>query len=121
MTRRRPSYQTRTPRPRRVAEPTISTTMRLRRSVRESLEAVLPVVPHALELLAGQTGAHPTGHAGEGRGSAEEPDEGVVHQWLTGHAMREWVDVRAVKVTGSPPCRVGNRMTIVPGGQARRR
>ena len=39
MTRRRPSYQTRTPRPRRVAEPTISTTMRLRRSVRESLEA----------------------------------------------------------------------------------
>ncbi|HEX9718022.1 MAG TPA: XdhC/CoxI family protein [Actinomycetota bacterium] len=31
--------------------------------------------------------------------------------------MHEWVDVRAVKVTGSPPCRVGNRMTIVPGGQ----
>jgi len=85
--------------------------------VRESLEAVLPVVPHALELLAGQTGVHPTGHAGEVRGSAEEPDEGVIQQWLTRHAMREWVDVRAVKVTGSPPCRVGNRMTIVPGGQ----
>jgi molybdopterin adenylyltransferase len=31
--------------------------------VRESLEAVLPVVPHALELLAGSTGPHPTGHA----------------------------------------------------------
>jgi len=40
MTRRRPSYQTRTPRPRRVAEPTLSTTMRLRQSVRESLEAL---------------------------------------------------------------------------------
>lgn len=27
--------------------------------VRESLEAVLPVIPHALELLAGRTGSHP--------------------------------------------------------------
>ena len=33
------------------------------KGVRESLEAVLPVVPHAVELLAGATGAHPTGHA----------------------------------------------------------
>ena len=40
MARRRPSYRTRTPRPRRVAEPTLSTTMRLRQSVRESLEAL---------------------------------------------------------------------------------
>ena len=31
--------------------------------VRESLEAVVPVVPHALELLAGRTGEHATGHA----------------------------------------------------------
>ena len=31
--------------------------------VRESLEAVMPVVPHAVDLLAGSTGAHPTGHA----------------------------------------------------------
>lgn len=86
--------------------------------VRESLEAVLPVVPHALELLTGEIGAHSTGHAGEGRGRGDEPDERVIHQWLTRHAMHEWVDVRAVKVTGSPPCRVGNRMRIVPGGQA---
>lgn len=40
MTRRRPSYKPRAPRPRRVAEPTLSTTMRLRQSVRESLEAL---------------------------------------------------------------------------------
>ena len=33
------------------------------RGVRESLDAVLPVVPHAVGLLAGGTGAHPTGHA----------------------------------------------------------
>src|SRR5512134_1510580 len=31
--------------------------------VREGLEAALPVLPHAVELLRGQTGRHPTGHA----------------------------------------------------------
>jgi molybdopterin adenylyltransferase len=71
--------------------------------VRESLEAVLPVLPHALELLAGATGAHPTGHA-EPRAKPGEVED------------RSWVEARAVKVIGSPPCRVGNRMSIVPGG-----
>jgi xanthine/CO dehydrogenase XdhC/CoxF family maturation factor len=71
--------------------------------VRESLEAVLPVLPHALQLLAGATGAHPTGHAEPGAGLGE-------------HGERSWVEARAVKVIGSPPCRVGNRMSIVPDG-----
>ena len=31
--------------------------------VREGLDAVRAVVPHAVQLLAGATGAHPTGHA----------------------------------------------------------
>ena len=35
------------------------------KGVRESLAAVLPVVPHAVELLGGSTGAHPTGHREE--------------------------------------------------------
>src|SRR5438093_632105 len=74
--------------------------------VRESLEAVLPVLPHALELLAGATGEHPTGHAE----AQAEPDE---------EGDRPWVEARAVKVIGSPPCRVGNRMAIVPGGPVR--
>lgn len=69
--------------------------------VRESLEAVLSVVPHALELLAGATGPHPTGHA--------EP----AHKQ---DADRVWVEARAVKLIGSPPCRIGNRLTVVPGG-----
>jgi len=77
------------------------------RGVRESLEAVLPVVDHALELLAGQTGAHPTGHvertAAEGDGSPFAP----------------WVGATAVRVHGSPPCSVGSSMVIVPGGEVR--
>jgi molybdopterin adenylyltransferase len=69
--------------------------------VRESLEAVLPVVPHAIELLAGRTGEHPTGH--DARTSRD--------------GDRVWVHVRAVEVEGKPPCKVGNRMRIVPGGE----
>jgi molybdopterin adenylyltransferase len=69
--------------------------------VRESLEAVLPVVPHAIELLGGRTGEHPTGHADHDAHDDE----------------RAWVDVRAVEVEGAPPCEVGNSMRIVPGGE----
>jgi molybdopterin adenylyltransferase len=79
--------------------------------VRESLTAVLPVVPHAVELLGGATGAHPS----------------VPHQHATpSTAMAATmgdrtprVDVKAVRVVGSPPCTVGNAMTIVPGGEIR--
>jgi molybdenum cofactor synthesis domain-containing protein len=75
--------------------------------VRESLEAALDVVPHALELLSGRTGAHPTGHVTP---PATQEDvagpEGLVR-------------AVAVKVHGSPPCRLGNRMEIVPGGPVR--
>jgi molybdopterin adenylyltransferase len=74
--------------------------------VRESLSSVLPVIPHALELLAGTTGAHPTGHASDGRSGPVE-----------GGGDGSWVDAKAVKVTGSPPCAVGSSMRIVPGGE----
>jgi molybdenum cofactor synthesis domain-containing protein len=68
--------------------------------VRESLEAILPVLPHAVGLLAGVTGAHPTGH------EAASPSNGAV-------------EVKAVKiVSGTPPCRVGTSMSIVPDGPA---
>jgi molybdopterin adenylyltransferase len=70
--------------------------------VREGLEALLPVVPHAIELLAGAVGEHPTGH-----------EEAHHH----GGVGTSWVEAKAVKVHGSPPCRVGNAMRIVPDGQ----
>jgi len=76
------------------------------KGVRESLDAVLPVLPHAIELLGGVTGAHPTGH-----GEVHDP---------AGHGETpagDRVEVRAIKVVeGDPPCRVGMHMTIEPGG-----
>ena len=38
------------------------------KGVREGLEAILRVVPHAVELLAGATGEHPTGYRSEDEG-----------------------------------------------------
>jgi len=73
--------------------------------VRESLGALLPVLPHAVELLGGRTGAHPTGHADGDRGSRE------------GAVAVGSVEAKAVKVHGSPPCAVGSSMRIVPGGE----
>ncbi len=74
--------------------------------VRESLASVLPVIPHAVELLGGTVGAHPTGHAAHaGPRSAVEPP------------TTSWVEAKAVRITGSPPCAVGNAMSIVPGGE----
>jgi molybdopterin adenylyltransferase len=73
----------------------------------ESLEAVLPVLPHAVELLGGATGAHPTGHG------APRPADPAAR---TAVGVRPSVTAKAIRVHGAPPCRVGNAMTIVPGG-----
>ena len=77
------------------------------KGVRESLAAVLPVIPHAVELLGGATGAHP-GVVAPDR-PPEDPDTDT----------SPWVEAKAVRVIGSPPCAVGNAMTIVPGGEVR--
>jgi molybdopterin adenylyltransferase len=86
--------------------------------VREGLEPLLPVVPHALELLAGATGSHPTGHA-EGSPAPPQTPAGDSPPEPQSSARDEppRVDVRAVKVEGSPPCRVGNLLSVVPGGE----
>jgi molybdopterin adenylyltransferase len=77
------------------------------RGVRESLEAILPVVPHAVELLGGATGEHPTGHASPP--SAAPPPSAPI-------ATRGTVTVTAVKQRGAPPCPVGAKIVIGPGG-----
>jgi molybdenum cofactor synthesis domain-containing protein len=84
------------------------------RGVEESLEAVLGVLPHALELLAGSTGSHPTGHGGPPAGG-----QAPAAQTSPVASRGPWVDAKAVRVHGSPPCRVGNAMAIVPGGEVR--
>ena len=102
------------------------------KGVRESLEAVLPVVPHALQLIAGNTGEHPTGHdsggndavpAGEqGHASGEHDhaahDHGGDHgRGSAGVGAGEWtVRATAVAVRGNPPCKVGQKLTVGPGG-----
>lgn len=71
------------------------------KAVREGLEALLPLLPHAVELMAGQTGAHPTGH-GEPTpvpSSVSEPQGGTV-------------TITAVKQIGAPPCPVGARIVL---------
>jgi len=84
------------------------------KGVRESLEAVLPVLPHAMELSEGMTGAHPAAGAPAG-----DVVPAAVPEDRPKDGPEDRVDVTAVKVVaGAPPCRVGMHMTIVPGGPA---
>ena len=70
--------------------------------VRESLGAILPLLPHAVELLGGATGEHPTGNPGPGA-SAVEPIGGTV-------------TITAVRQIGSPPCPLGAKIVVGPNG-----
>jgi molybdopterin adenylyltransferase len=84
------------------------------KGVRESLAAVLPVIPHAVELLAGATGAHPSVPSVD-----RMPPQVATADGPTAYGPTSWVEAKAVRLIGSPPCAVGNAMTIVPGGEVR--
>ncbi|MGH2597297.1 MAG: molybdenum cofactor synthesis domain-containing protein [Actinomycetota bacterium] len=78
------------------------------KGVRESLEAILPVVPHAVGLLSGSTGTHPTGHPERGdRADVLAPTPAPTPGTVT---------ITAVKQIGAPPCPVGARIVVGPGG-----
>jgi molybdopterin adenylyltransferase len=82
------------------------------RGVRESLEAVLPVLPHALGLAAGATGAHPTGHAPTSAPVAPATAQGEEE----GQAA-PWAEVKAIRVAaGTPPCDVGAALRVDADG-----
>lgn len=76
----------------------------------ESLVAILPALPHALELLAGRT-AHQPADAGR------RPSGSVEDELSTRRAAGEEVVLAtAVRIEGDPPCRVGQKMLLGANG-----
>jgi molybdopterin adenylyltransferase len=88
----------------------------------ESLSAVLPILPHALDLLSGHTSHRPAeedehrGHAQE-RTREDEPGTPVDEELVSRRAAGEEVVLAtAVKIEGNPPCRLGQKLLLGQGG-----
>jgi molybdopterin adenylyltransferase len=82
----------------------------------ESLSAVLPALPHALDLVRGRTvhgpGAEAPAPHHEGAGAASVEEELAARK----AAGEELVLATAVRVEGEPPCRVGQKLLLGRSG-----
>jgi molybdenum cofactor synthesis domain-containing protein len=90
------------------------------RGATESVEALLPVLPHALETLAGRT-EHAGGPEPEPVPDRRADGGGHVHELSEELAKRralgeEVVVATAIRVHGSPPCVPGQKMLVGPDG-----
>lgn len=83
------------------------------KAVREGLDAIIPVLGHALELMQGSIGEHAAGHP-----PAESPrtPASTKASIPATSGSPGTVTATAVSISGSPPCAVGNRMVIGPSG-----
>ena len=101
------------------------------RGATESLRAILPVLPHAIQLLSGDTvhgpadGKKPEDERHRHHGHEEHtPDKDSVDAAATIEdelarrqaAGEEVVLATAIRIEGDPPCRVGQKMLLGPGG-----
>jgi molybdopterin adenylyltransferase len=97
----------------------------------ESLAAIMPVLPHALDLLGGETAHGPSDAAAShshAHASASAPEStpepppaagsrSLDDEFAARRAAGEPVVLAtAVKAHGNPPCRVGQRILVGPGG-----
>ena len=89
----------------------------------ESLAAIMPVLPHALDLLGGETSHGPSDATEHVHESASPPapassasrslDDELAARRAAGEPV---VLATAVKAHGNPPCRVGQRILVGPDG-----
>ena len=85
----------------------------------ESLSALMPVLPHALELLAGHTRHAPAGASDQRVGHRHDGDStrSIEAELAARREAGEPVVMgTAVKTEGSPPCRVGQKILVGPSG-----
>lgn len=75
----------------------------------ESLEAIIGVIPHALDLLAGHTSHGPHAVAPQGAPPAGDLARDLTHRLAR---AEEVVLATAVRTEGDPPCRVGQKILL---------